>query len=195
MKGQRVHSGVPPVQVVLFDLYETLITEFDPDWKPGNALGDCFGVDRQDFADAWRATFVRRMSGDIPDFPSALHEIAKMLDCQFDDTLVHRLCQKRVAEHRSLLRQIRDGIQSMLRCLCAAGIRLGLIGNASHEDVMTGEESPLHPFFDTAVFSYQVGLVKPDRRIYELACARLDVAPENTLCCGDGGSDERLALQ
>ena len=59
MKGQRVHSGVPPVQVVLFDLYETLITEFDPDWKPGNTLGDCFGVDRQDFADAWRATFVR----------------------------------------------------------------------------------------------------------------------------------------
>ena len=55
---------------------------------------------------------------------------------------------------------------------------------------MVWEESPLSPFFDTAVFSYQVGLVKPDRRIYELSCARLDVAPENALFCGDGGSGE-----
>lgn len=190
MREQSVHRGATPAQAVLFDLYETLVTEFDPDWKPGSALGDYLGVDRQAFADAWRATFVQRMSGEIPDFPSALHEIAGMLGCQFDDALVHQLYQKRMAEHRSLLLQIADDIQGMLRCLCTARVRLGVISNASPEEIMAWKESPLRPFFGTAVFSCQVGLVKPDRRIYQLACARLGVAPENALFVGDGGSDE-----
>ena len=190
MKGQPVHLGATPVQAVLFDLYETLVTEFDPDWKPGSAIGDCLGVDRRAFADAWRATFVRRMSGEIPDFCSALHEIAKMLGCHFDGAFVHQLYQKRIAEHRSLLLQISDDIQSMLRRLRAAKVRLGLISNASPEEVMAWAESPLRPFFDTALFSYQVGLVKPDRRIYELACAQLGIVPKDALFVGDGGSDE-----
>lgn len=183
------------MKAILFDLYETLITEFDPEWEPGISLGDCLGVDRQAFATAWKATFVRRMSGEIPDLISVLHEIGKMLDCTFDDALVQQLCQKRIAEHRSLLLQVSEDILHMLRCLRQAGIRLGVVSNVSPEEVTAWEESPLRPFFDATLFSFQVGLVKPDRRIYELACARLGVAPENTLYVGDGGSDELFGAE
>lgn len=179
-----------PVQAVVFDLYETLVTELDPNWKPGSSLGDSLGVDRRAFANAWRATFVRRMSGEIPDLPSALHEIGDMLGCRLDDALVHQVTQRRVAEHRPPLLQVREDIQSMLRRLRAAGIRLGLISNVSPEEVTAWAESPLQPFFDTAIFSYRVGLVKPDGRIYELACTQLGVSPVDALYVGDGGSDE-----
>ena len=43
---------------------------------------------------------------------------------------------------------------------------------------------------DAAVFSCDVGLLKPDPEIYCLACRRLEVSPEDCLFVGDGSSDE-----
>lgn len=40
------------------------------------------------------------------------------------------------------------------------------------------------------VFSCNVGLLKPDRQIYELAMEHLNVSPEQCLFVGDGGSNE-----
>jgi putative hydrolase of the HAD superfamily len=51
-------------------------------------------------------------------------------------------------------------------------------------------ESPLAPLFDTALFSCDVKLKKPDRRIYELCTQRLGVEPAQCLYVGNGGSDE-----
>ena len=50
--------------------------------------------------------------------------------------------------------------------------------------------SPLAPLVDGAVFSAVEGMQKPDRRMYELACERLAVAPGRCLYVGDGNSDE-----
>ncbi|MEJ7629718.1 MAG: HAD family phosphatase [Nocardioidaceae bacterium] len=47
---------------------------------------------------------------------------------------------------------------------------------------------------DEIVYSHEVGVAKPDRRIYELACERLDVAPhelvflDDVQACVDGAS-------
>lgn len=46
------------------------------------------------------------------------------------------------------------------------------------------------PLFDAAVFSCRVGVKKPERRICEIACERLQVKPEECLYVGDGGSEE-----
>jgi putative hydrolase of the HAD superfamily len=40
------------------------------------------------------------------------------------------------------------------------------------------------------VFSYQVGVRKPDARIYARALDALGVAPADAIFVGDGGSDE-----
>jgi putative hydrolase of the HAD superfamily len=38
---------------------------------------------------------------------------------------------------------------------------------------------------DTIVYSHEVGYAKPDRRIYELACARLEVSPAESVFVDD----------
>jgi putative hydrolase of the HAD superfamily len=38
---------------------------------------------------------------------------------------------------------------------------------------------------DTIVYSHEVGMAKPDRRIYELTCERLDVRPEEMVFLDD----------
>ena len=45
-------------------------------------------------------------------------------------------------------------------------------------------------FFDSVVFSCNVGCVKPEPRIYEICMKELDVEPSQCLFVGDGGSRE-----
>ena len=43
----------------------------------------------------------------------------------------------------------------------------------------------LNNYFDTIIISEEVGLSKPDKRIFELALNKLDVQPEDVLFVGD----------
>lgn len=44
--------------------------------------------------------------------------------------------------------------------------------------------------FDDTIFSYEVGYLKPQTEIYELALKRMNAKPEKSVFIGDGGSDE-----
>ena len=52
------------------------------------------------------------------------------------------------------------------------------------------DETELASHLDEVVLSCTVGLTKPDPRIYELACERLEVSPGDCLFVGDGANDE-----
>ncbi len=66
-----------------------------------------------------------------------------------------------------------------------AGSQLGVISNwdGRLEGLLGG--LGLAKYFDTVVSSACVGLHKPDPRIFELACTRLGVAPEEAAHVGD----------
>jgi putative hydrolase of the HAD superfamily len=51
-------------------------------------------------------------------------------------------------------------------------------------------ETPFAGALDELVFSCDVGISKPDPRIYEIACERLGVEPDECLFVGDGANDE-----
>jgi putative hydrolase of the HAD superfamily len=62
----------------------------------------------------------------------------------------------------------------------------GIISNSA--DGARREEQARYGFeqlVDHIVYSHEVGLVKPDRRIYELACERLGVAPDELVFVDD----------
>ncbi|MBX7150977.1 HAD family phosphatase [bacterium] len=63
---------------------------------------------------------------------------------------------------------------------------VGLISNtnASHVKWIEERYGFLHRF-DVRVYSHEVGLMKPDRVIYELACSKLDVAMPEALFIDD----------
>ena len=70
------------------------------------------------------------------------------------------------------------------------GLKLGLISNCLAETSKLWPSTPIAPLFDTVVLSYEVGMMKPDPRIYRLACERLGVEPNDCLYIGDGSSGE-----
>lgn len=78
----------------------------------------------------------------------------------------------------------------MLTALRQGGYATGLISNCPAIAADLWPESPLAPLIDVAIFSCRVGLLKPDPRIYHLACERLGIAADRCLYVGDGGSRE-----
>jgi putative hydrolase of the HAD superfamily len=91
-----------------------------------------------------------------------------------------------ISEERvTMWRQLDADVVALARRL-KGRYRLGVLSNATDR-----LESELHDYhgiadvFDVIVNSYRVGMAKPDRRIYELAAARLGVAPAACLHIDD----------
>ena len=67
---------------------------------------------------------------------------------------------------------------------------LGLITNCRPPIPSAFSESPLAQYIDASVFSCEERVKKPSRRIYEIACKRLRVQPQECVYVGDGSGEE-----
>ena len=77
-----------------------------------------------------------------------------------------------------------------LGSLHCAGIRIGLMSDASAEIAEAWQHSAAAPFVDHAVFSCTARALKPAPSLYREVLAALDVSPSDALYVGDGGGDE-----
>ena len=91
---------------------------------------------------------------------------------------------------KSALQNVSIDIIDTLKSIKDKNVKLGLISNADVIDCKHWNQSQLSTLFDDAIFSCNVGMLKPDRRIFELAMNRLNVLPSECMFIGDGGSNE-----
>lgn len=175
---------------IIFDLYETLISEFQPVWRPLSSVSEQLGIEERAFAQAWQAQRERRMRGVIADHRRALSEICLQFGRVLDRTVIEALYQERLAHKAWWFARIDESILTVIRALKTRAVKLGVLTNATEEEVAAWPTCALAPYFDDIVVSCRVGLVKPERAIYELACDRLGVSPQMALFIGDGGGDE-----
>lgn len=181
------------VRAVFFDLYETLITEFANGKRLSKRSYDYMyrlGLSEAEFKQEWSTRFERRMNGHFPDYHSVIHDILDSRSMPYPQEHVEFLYQSRVSEKKIPFNTISKEICRMLELLRKRGLKLGLISNCSEEEVISFGQSELAPYFDDVIFSYKVGVAKPNVEIYRLACDRLFVTPLDSLFIGDGGSDE-----
>jgi putative hydrolase of the HAD superfamily len=79
-----------------------------------------------------------------------------------------------------------EAVRPQIVDLRRRGYKLGLVSNHAREWIEWLEQQfRFQQLFDDHVYSFQVGMVKPDRAIYALALRRLGVAPESTLVIDD----------
>lgn len=78
-----------------------------------------------------------------------------------------------------------DDVAPAFRRLRERGIRLGIISNWDRRLASLLAGLGLGELLETVVCSAEVGLHKPDPRIFELACARLGMAPGEAAHVGD----------
>lgn len=65
---------MPDVDAIVFDLFETLVTEYDPQWKPGPSIASRLGVSDEDFTRVWQSRHAERMTSAV-DFREVLRDI------------------------------------------------------------------------------------------------------------------------
>ncbi|MEV0291980.1 HAD family phosphatase [Nocardia sp. NPDC050710] len=88
-----------------------------------------------------------------------------------------------------LVRRIQSGMHAdkdMIQLVAdvrAAGFRVGLLSNSLGDDCYAGFD--LDAMFDAVTISGEIGVRKPSRRAYAIACARLGTAPEATVMVDD----------
>jgi putative hydrolase of the HAD superfamily len=96
--------------------------------------------------------------------------------------------------------EYRDEVWDLARSFRGAGGRTAFLSNGVPEIMARlRAERPLDRWFDVVVVSYEVGLAKPDRRIFELCLSRLGAQPGETLFVDDREDNvaaaERLGLR
>ena len=178
------------IKAVIFDMYETLITHYKSPLYFGSEMAKDAGMSLEDFFVLWRDKEIddNRTKGQLT-LEEVLERIFKTNDC-YSKELVDKIVKKRMDVKRECFKHLHPHIVPMLRKIKEQGIRIGLISNCYSEEVGPIKESELYPYFDVACLSYEVGMKKPDEKIYLRCMEELDVEPEECLYVGDGGSDE-----
>ncbi|MDE5932180.1 MAG: HAD-IA family hydrolase, partial [Lachnospiraceae bacterium] len=147
-------------------------------------------------AEAWEkyaeepSLYRQRALGAVHSEEEIIDKIAAIMPFEVSAVQKQKVLAARRERMKAALQNVSDEITDVLETLKGKGMKIGLISNADRIDCRYWKESKLSPFFDDAVFSCDVGLLKPDRHIYELAMQRLGVSPEICLFVGDGGSNE-----
>jgi putative hydrolase of the HAD superfamily len=171
-------------RAVIFDLWATLVPW---DQEQANRFYDemavAAGVEQERFREAWVG---QRKDREIRPIADHLRDLFAGLGVGPD--LDEVLAMRREWTKRSL--QPRSDALETLAELRSRGHTLGLISVCSQDVPHVWDQTPFAGAFDELIFSCDVGLSKPDRRIYEIACERLGVEPAECLFVGDGANDE-----
>ena len=179
------------LEAVFFDLFETVVTEFAPSFRPPRvSTAERLDIEDEVFWPERRKRDAARHCGVFPSYVAMLRDICQSLGVRPDEAVLAELESERIAEHVAPFTSVKGFVIEGLAALRERGVPMGIISNTSAEEVTAWDKCPLRAYFDDVVFSHEVGHVKPDPRIYLTACERLGVVPEHCIFVGDGGSDE-----
>jgi putative hydrolase of the HAD superfamily len=171
-------------RAVIFDLWQTLVP-----WPAESAralygqMAEAVGAPRDQFEEVWLSGRSARDTGPIAD---SVRWVFDQLGLDADPQPI--ISMRRDWTRESLIP--RPDAVSTLEELRRRGHKLGLITVCSTDVVELWETTPFRGLFDSTVFSAEVGISKPDPRIYELCCEQLDVRASDCLFVGDGANDE-----
>lgn len=176
-------------KAVIFDLFETLITEWGHEKYTKRMMSDDLHVPEKDFADCWESLHEVQYRGGIT-FENSLRHVCDKLGVPADEMLIERMTKHRRETKSACFDFLHPDIVPMLRELHRRGYKLGILSNCSGEEVEVVRESVLAPLVDVLVLSHETGLCKPEAAIYRLTAEKLEVEPADCIFIGDGGSRE-----
>ena len=181
------------IRAVIFDLYETLITVFDPDWKPPKrSLADRLGIPEEGFQKRFSRLIDEWEIGQIGDFEELLNRVCEESGREVPASVVADLVRERSAEFSVPFDKIDPAIVEMVQKIKSMGLRVGVVTNVANLDLAGWSKSELAPLIEHVVPSFEVGVTKPDPVIYERCLDALGVGAAETVYVGDGGNNELL---
>ncbi|MCR5420059.1 MAG: HAD-IA family hydrolase [Lachnospiraceae bacterium] len=179
------------IKAVIFDMFETLVTLFEGRTYFGEDISADTGADPIAFRREWQAIERDRSIGTYT-IEEGLEVVFKRLGI-YSEEKVKLAASKRWEALEDTFSAIPEDSISLLKDLKEKGIKIGLITNTFSDERDFIRKSPLFPYFDVALISYEQGICKPDKELFRRMIGRLGVKPGECLYVGDGGSKELYA--
>ena len=178
-------------KAIIFDLYGTLVDNFS--FKEySNMLSDMstiLGIESTGFINEWLDSFEMRILGKLKGPRENIEYICDKMKKIVSEDKIEKAAKMRLDFEKNALKPRKNYIK-VLKKLSDLSYKLGLISNCSHETVQVWKNVALSKIFKEPVFSAEVGIKKPDIKIYQIACKMLNVEPNQCIYVGDGGSCE-----
>ena len=187
----------PPIDTVLFDLDDTL--HDDSAAYQAAAKHVAADVAAQRPVDAMRLlhAYIAEANGfwkklSTEHLTTAIHDTRVQLwydalvAAGIDDIDLARVCAERYNAYRADELQLLPGALELLIALRERGCKIGIVSNgfaATHHDKI--ERLALRARIDALFLADEMGMVKPDPRVFEHACALLGSDPQRTAMVGD----------
>jgi len=174
---------------VIFDLFHTL-TSLESVIAPGKGTSTILGLTRETWNEQLLQHSQERLRGRLTDPFMVIKKMAHEVDPEIKDATIRRAFKVRCKRFRYALENIDPDVIKTLVQIKRLGMKLGLVSNADVMEIAAWPDSPLKKYFDQAIFSSDVGFIKPEKEIFEICLKKLDARPVCVLYAGDGGSDE-----
>lgn len=180
-------------KAIFFDLFFTLIYPEYLDENENDVIGITIS-EWEEYAEN-NELYNERARGKIKNEREIIDKIVNPMPYQITEIQKQKILEKREERIKKALFIVDKKILDTLRKIRMRGFKLGIISNADVIDIKYWNDSPLSELFDLALFSCDVGMIKPETEIYQLAMNKLEVTPEESIFVGDGGSNELYGAQ
>ena len=177
------------IDVVFFDLFFTLVTPKYSDLRNEN---DVLGITKEEwerYAEDDELYLKRATSKNITPI-QIIEDIINKMKIDVNERSKKEILKLREDRLKNSLINVDPIIIDVLLDIKKNGKKICLISNADIIDVMYWNESSLSNLFDERIFSYEVGCLKPQSEIYEVALKKMNTTPSKCIFIGDGGSNE-----
>ncbi|WP_147737771.1 MULTISPECIES: HAD family hydrolase [Blautia] len=181
------------VKCIFFDLFFTLCPFEYLDEKEYEILGITCNEWEKKIDE--KKIYTNRILGEEKNIYQIIRQMLVSVGCNGNnEILLAKVLDIRKRRLYKTLVQVDDNICQTLLEL-KKYTKLCLISNADILDKSCWECSPLKDIFDYAIFSCDIGMMKPNPTIYRYACTKMDVKPSEAIYVGDGGDNELLGAK
>jgi putative hydrolase of the HAD superfamily len=173
-------------KAIIFDLFGTLVDSYDVVGYASalRETSSILKIPHEQFIKLWSDTAERRTTGVFKTLEENLEYICRELNIsarKFDINLAKMVRYDFI----SLALTPRRNALEVLSQLKANGYTLALISNCSSEPPDLWPSTPFAPFFESALFSSVTGILKPDPRVFQMACENLGIPAQRCLFVDD----------
>jgi putative hydrolase of the HAD superfamily len=180
------HPIEPTVEIVLFDLGGVLIEVTDASLRE---LGALSGIGTND--EVWRRWLACRW---VRQFEAGGCGVEEFSHGFVDDWELAISPAEFLAVFGGWQHDPFPGAAELVGDVAAAGVRVGCLSNTNtHQWEAQFDGLPLVDAFEFRFLSFELGLVKPDRAIFDAVAARLPAPPERVLFLDDNAVNVEAA--
>ncbi|MGZ8939706.1 MAG: HAD family hydrolase [Limisphaerales bacterium] len=181
-------------QAIIFDLFGTIVDDFAAASAGSNhaEFPAALGLPYDPFMQHWRQLTDRRSLGEFQTVEASINYVCNIIGVSVTDEQMTKAVETRLQLTRRALTPKPDAVETLAQ-LRDDGFKIGLLSNCSIEIPIVWPETVFAELFDSTVFSSRERIKKPAKQIYQLACERLGVEPEECLYVADGENYELAA--